>query len=38
MKGKGMGEVRDILFQHGEEKDHNTPESMQDWSARPSEW
>jgi len=38
MKGKGMEEVRDILFQDGEEKDHNTSESLQDWSARPSDW
>jgi hypothetical protein len=37
MEGKGMGEVRDILFQDGEVKDHNTSESLQDWSARPSE-
>jgi hypothetical protein len=38
MKGKCMGEVRDILFQDWEEKEHHTSESLQDSSARPSEW
>lgn len=38
MKGKSMGEVRDILFQNGEVKDYNASESLQDWFARPSEW
>jgi len=38
MKGKSMGEVRDILFRDGEEKEHHTSESLQDSSARPSEW